>query len=207
MTAETAVTGAASHHHRLPRFSPCRNRADLRECIRAWCISPDAATWAATAAPAVHGNRKHTDGGNSYRPAHGGGSDTRPAQAGQQASPGSAARQPVRHGHQVGLGLTELVSYARADSAWAFLALFQARAPARTGQREAAGRALTPSEAERSGVSGPDLLGAFGAWCLVAAGHDEFRIGCAQIGRPQAVAGDQIRQPEERQPRRRRPPR
>jgi transcriptional regulator with XRE-family HTH domain len=54
------------------------------------------------------------------------------------------------------------LGYAPADSAGVFLALFQARALARTGQREAASRALTRSEAERSGASAPDLLG--GIW-------------------------------------------
>ena len=54
------------------------------------------------------------------------------------------------------------LGYAPADSAGVFLALFQARALARTGQREAAQRALTLSDAERSGVTAPDLLG--GVW-------------------------------------------
>ncbi len=54
------------------------------------------------------------------------------------------------------------LGYAPADSAGVFLALFQARALARTGQRDAARQALTRSQAERSGVSAPDLLG--GVW-------------------------------------------
>jgi hypothetical protein len=54
------------------------------------------------------------------------------------------------------------LGYAPADSAGVFLALFQARALARTGQRETASRALTRSDTERSGVSAPDLLG--GIW-------------------------------------------
>src|SRR5579863_57687 len=54
------------------------------------------------------------------------------------------------------------LSYAPADSAGVFLALFQARALARTGQRETANHALTRSDTERSGASAPDLLG--GIW-------------------------------------------
>ena len=54
------------------------------------------------------------------------------------------------------------LAYGSADSAGVFLALFQARALARTGQREAASQALTRSDAERSGANAPDLLG--GIW-------------------------------------------
>jgi len=59
------------------------------------------------------------------------------------------------------------LSYHPADSARAFLALFQARALARTGQREEAGQALALADAERARISSPDLLG--GVWELTPA--------------------------------------
>jgi hypothetical protein len=48
--------------------------------------------------------------------------------------------------------------YRTADSARVMLALFRARALARTGQREAARQALNQADTERAGVSAPDLL-------------------------------------------------
>ncbi len=59
------------------------------------------------------------------------------------------------------------LSYHSPDSARAFLALFHARALARTGQREAAGQALALADTERARVSAPDLLG--GVWELTPA--------------------------------------
>ena len=61
------------------------------------------------------------------------------------------------------------LSYHSPDSARAFLALFGARALARTGQRDAAGRALARADTEQARVSAPDLLG--GVWELTPARH------------------------------------
>lgn len=54
--------------------------------------------------------------------------------------------------------------YQSPDSARVFLALFRARALARIGQPEDARQALAHADAERAGVSAPDLLG--GVWEL-----------------------------------------
>ena len=54
------------------------------------------------------------------------------------------------------------LNYSTADSARVMLALFRARALARTGQREDARQALTRADTERSGATAPDLLG--GIW-------------------------------------------
>jgi transcriptional regulator with XRE-family HTH domain len=56
------------------------------------------------------------------------------------------------------------LNYRTADSARVMLALFRARALARTGQREDAGRALNQADIERSGVTAPDLLA--GIWSM-----------------------------------------
>lgn len=57
--------------------------------------------------------------------------------------------------------------YPAADSARVFLALFRARALARTGQREDSRQALAQADAERAQVTSPDLLG--GVWELTPA--------------------------------------
>ena len=54
------------------------------------------------------------------------------------------------------------LNYSTADSARVMLALFRARALARTGQREDARQALSQADTERSGATAPDLLG--GIW-------------------------------------------
>jgi transcriptional regulator with XRE-family HTH domain len=59
------------------------------------------------------------------------------------------------------------LGYTSAGSARVFLALFRARALARTGQREDTRQALNQAETERAVASGPDLLG--GVWSLAPA--------------------------------------
>jgi len=54
------------------------------------------------------------------------------------------------------------LNYSTTDSARVMLALFHARALARTGQLEDAWQALNQADTERSGVTAPDLLG--GIW-------------------------------------------
>jgi hypothetical protein len=54
------------------------------------------------------------------------------------------------------------LNYRTEDSARVMLAVFWARAPARTGQREGAQQALNQADTERAGVSAADLLG--GIW-------------------------------------------
>jgi hypothetical protein len=56
------------------------------------------------------------------------------------------------------------LSYQSPDSARVFLALFRARALARTGRREDARQALAQADTERAAESAPDLLG--GVWHL-----------------------------------------
>jgi len=56
------------------------------------------------------------------------------------------------------------LGYESPDSARVFLALFRARALARTGQRQDAQQALTRADTERAAASAPDLLG--GVWEL-----------------------------------------
>ena len=64
------------------------------------------------------------------------------------------------------------LGYHPADSARAFLALFQARALARTGQREASSQALALADTERGRISATDLLG--GVWELTPARYHGF---------------------------------
>ncbi len=59
--------------------------------------------------------------------------------------------------------------YHSPDSARTFLALFSARALARTGQRQAAAQALALAENEQARICAPDLLG--GVWELTPARH------------------------------------
>ncbi len=56
------------------------------------------------------------------------------------------------------------LNYSTADSARVMLALFRARALARTGQREDAQQALSQADTERSRATAPDLLG--GTWSM-----------------------------------------
>jgi hypothetical protein len=56
------------------------------------------------------------------------------------------------------------LNYSTADSARVMLALFRARALARTGQRENAQQALSQADTERSRATAPDLLG--GTWSM-----------------------------------------
>jgi hypothetical protein len=65
--------------------------------------------------------------------------------------------------------------YTAADSAHVFLALFQARAFARTGQLSDAAQALANAAARRSAVTAADLLG--GVWELTPARYHGLRAG------------------------------
>jgi hypothetical protein len=65
--------------------------------------------------------------------------------------------------------------YAAGDSARVFLALFMARALARTGRREDASSALAIADAERGRVSEPDLLG--GVWELTPGRYHGLAAG------------------------------
>jgi transcriptional regulator with XRE-family HTH domain len=58
------------------------------------------------------------------------------------------------------------LNYSTADSARMMLALFRARALARTGRREDAQQALSQADTERSRATAPDLLG--GTWSMPA---------------------------------------
>jgi hypothetical protein len=70
------------------------------------------------------------------------------------------------------------LSYGTDDSARVLLALFRARALARTGQREDARQALGQADAERAVVSAPDLLG--GIWSVAPVRYHQY-AGSAQV--------------------------
>lgn len=65
--------------------------------------------------------------------------------------------------------------YTASDSARVFLALFMARALARTGRRQDASSALATADAERGRVSEPDLLG--GVWELTPGRYHGLSAG------------------------------
>jgi transcriptional regulator with XRE-family HTH domain len=67
------------------------------------------------------------------------------------------------------------LGYAAADSAHVFLALFRARALARTGQTSEAAEAIGQAAAEREMAGGPDLLG--GVWELTSGRYHGLLAG------------------------------
>ena len=79
--------------------------------------------------------------------------------------------------------------YRTPDSARVFLALFAARALARTGQPDAAGQALALADAERARASAPDLLG--GIWELTPARYHGLAAATRLLlGQPAAAAAE-----------------
>jgi transcriptional regulator with XRE-family HTH domain len=84
------------------------------------------------------------------------------------------------------------LSYGTADSSRVMLALFRARALARAGRRDDARQALNQAEAERAGVSAPDLLG--GMWGMPSVRYHGNRASTQMLLEAPAQVLDEAQQ-------------